>query len=301
MGKIVSRQNLTLRKACNQLLDSLAGQQPGAVLGSEQALAGALGASRTTVRAVLARLAELGVIAWEGRDKRLVRAPAPGDRYPEEELRDPAATLQHRVLDWLMRDDPEPGSQLSETDLARRLEVPVAAVRDVLQGIAPLGLIEKKPNRHWILRGFTRDFATEMFDIREMIELKAMARLVGGPMPPRLLAGLRAMEREHIALMAREDAALAAFPALDARFHELLIGAAGNRFFDDFAQRIAIIVHYHYQWNKRDETERNRAALAEHLAILRAAISGDAAGAVHALEAHLATARTTLMTSVNWK
>ena len=42
--------------------------------------------------------------------------------------------------------------------------------------------------------------------------------------------------------------------------------AAPNRFIDDFYDIITLIFHYHYQWNKRDERQRNEVAIREHLA-----------------------------------
>ena len=38
------------------------------------------------------------------------------------------------------------------------------------------GLIEKRPNSHWVLKGFTRDFALELTEVREMFELRSAAR-----------------------------------------------------------------------------------------------------------------------------
>ena len=45
---------------------------------------------------------------------------------------------------------------------------------------------------------------------------------------------------------------------------------------------------------------RNRAAIHEHLAVIQACLSGQKADAIQALEAHLKTARRTMMASVNW-
>lgn len=79
------------------------------------------------------------------------------------------------------------------------------------------------------------------------------------------------------------------FPALDAEFHRMICAAAENRFFDDFASRISIIVHYHYQWNKRDEITRNRAALREHLEVIQALVQGREDDAIAAHSSHLKT------------
>jgi len=60
-------------------------------------------------------------------------------------------------------------------------------------------------------------------------------------------------------------------------------------------------VHYHYQWHKRDEATRNRAAIAEHLAVIEAILEDRRDEAVARFDAHLAAARDTLLASVNWQ
>ncbi len=49
-----------------------------------------------------------------------------------------------------------------------------------------------------------------------------------------------------------------------------------NRFMMDFYDVISMIFHYHYQWNKADEKERNTVAIHEHLAYIAALRSRDA-------------------------
>ncbi len=71
-----------------------------------------------------------------------------------------------------------------------------------------------------------------------------------------------------------------------------------NRFIVDFYEVISMIFHYHYQWNKRDERERNIAAMREHLRYIDALQSRDPAAVAEACKAHLATARLTLMASL---
>ncbi|WP_108263331.1 FCD domain-containing protein [Mangrovicoccus ximenensis] len=109
-----------------------------------------------------------------------------------------------------------------------------------------------------------------------------------------------ALAEAHRRLLSGPEAGLAEFPALDAQFHALVCGAAGNRFFDEFIQRISIIVHYHYQWRKDDEFARNRGAAEEHLKVLDAILEGRGEEAVRHFADHLATARGNLLRSVAW-
>jgi hypothetical protein len=53
--------------------------------------------------------------------------------------------------------------------------------------------------------------------------------------------------------------------------------AAPNRFIDSFYDIITLIFHYHYQWNKQDERQRNEVAIREHLTYIDALLSRNVA------------------------
>jgi DNA-binding GntR family transcriptional regulator len=94
------------------------------------------------------------------------------------------------------------------------------------------------------------------------------------------------------------ESRFADFSELDERFHRLINDASRNRFIVSFYDLISMIFHYHYQWNKWDEKQRNTAAIREHLAYIEALESRDRATAMEGCRAHMATARATLMASI---
>ena len=55
----------------------------------------------------------------------------------------------------------------------------------------------------------------------------------------------------------------------------MINSAAPNRFIDGFYDIITLIFHYHYQWNKRDERQRNEVAIREHLTYIDALLGRD--------------------------
>jgi DNA-binding GntR family transcriptional regulator len=59
-----------------------------------------------------------------------------------------------------------------------------------------------------------------------------------------------------------------------------------------------MIFHYHYQWSKADEKERNIVAIGEHLAYIAALKSRDREAIMAASQAHMRTARATLLRSI---
>ncbi|WP_102224789.1 GntR family transcriptional regulator [Acidimangrovimonas sediminis] len=296
----MSRSNQRFKRTVNAALERFSGLAPGDLLGTEAQLAEVLGASRTTVRSVLEHLRDTGMITWEGREKCLLRPPRPEDFFKDSEVVAPLEQAERAFLEWILRTDLPPGSTLKESEIARRIGAPLPLVHELMIRFAPLGLFSGTSGKGWLFAGFTRSFAEEMFEMRLLVERHAFARLLKVPPDGPEMRQLAEMERRHIALYALGDSQMNRFPALDAAFHRLICDGAQNRFVNGFAQQIALVVHYHYRWNKRDEASRNRAAIAEHLEIIRALLTGDKVKARRAFEAHLATARTTLLASAQW-
>ncbi len=56
-----------------------------------------------------------------------------------------------------------------------------------------------------------------------------------------------------------------------------------------------MIFHYHYQWRKHDERQRNEVAIGEHLAYIDALVGRDIAAVDAVCRIHLASARETLI------
>ena len=200
-------------------------------------------------------------------------------------------------MEWMLRDNTLPGTLINELDLARQFGVATTGIREFLNRFQRFGLIEKRPNAGWIFKGFTPDFALELFEIREMFELRSARALAGLPESSPIWDQLARLREEHLALLAVIDERYHDFSDLDSRFHRLVNTAAPNRFIDDFYDIITLIFHYHYQWNKRDERQRNEVAIREHLAYMDALRSRDPSRIESACRAHLASARETLIRS----
>ena len=240
-----------------------------ASLPSEPELGTLLGVSRTTVRTILTRMEETGLIAWNKRDKTVLREPRPDDFFPEEET--DTLSRDHRAQSScarLLAGGAEAGMQINELELAREIGVGTTSVREFLIRFSRFGLIEKRRNSHWVLKGFTRAFALELTEIREMFELRSAAAFAALAAGQSGLGRSRPIWRTSIALLARDIATrFNEFSELDERFHRLIHRASRNRFIVDFYDVIAMIFHYHYQWNKaqRARAQRGRPRRASRL------------------------------------
>jgi DNA-binding GntR family transcriptional regulator len=289
------KTDTVFKRAFNDALDLIAGL-PSGELPSESALSRQLGVSRTTVRKVLAALSARGVVTGTARHRTVGSAGRiRHHRFPEAETVSMAAHVEKRFMEWMLRDDARPGTIINELDLAKRFGVATSGIREFLNRFQRFGLIEKRPNAGWLFKGFTAGFALELFEIREMFEIRSARAFAALPSASPLWRQLDMIRREHLTLLAEIDRRYHDFSSLDSRFHRLVNSAAPNRFIDGFYDIITMIFHYHYQWNKRDERQRNEVAIREHLVYIEALFGRNRTMVELACRAHLASAKETLM------
>lgn len=291
----MARQNTVFKEAYNRCLGDLGGRDN---LPSEPELGEKYGISRTTVRAILSRMRDSGLITWDKRQKVILRRPHEQDYFPDEETSSVNDIIEKSFMKRILTGDAEPGMQINEAELAREIGAGTTSVREFLIRFSRFGLIEKRPNSHWILKGFTIDFALELTEVREMFELRSASAFVTLADDHGAWADLDEIEQEHHALLADIDQRYKDFSALDEKFHLLVHKASGNRFVIDFYDVIAFIFHYHFQWNKTFARARNERAIREHLNYINALRSRDPKQIEDACKLHLQSARQTLMESV---
>jgi DNA-binding GntR family transcriptional regulator len=296
---VIVKPDTVFKRAFNDALELVVVLGDGAQLPSENALKVRLNVSRTTVRKVLARLAGRGVVGGRGahREVRSIVRAAKAKRFPVAETEPLSAQVEKRFMEWMLRDNARPGTAINELDLARRFGVATTGIREFLNRFQRFGLIERHPNSGWVLKGFTTDFALELFEIREMFEMRSARAFVALADDSPLWREMDMLRQEHLRLLRKIDQRYHDFSDLDSRFHRVINSASPNRFIEDFYDIITMIFHYHYQWNKQDERQRNAVAVREHLAYIDALLGRDEAMVLRACVAHLASAKQTLIRS----
>ena len=289
------KTDTVFKKAFNDALDLVSKLKHCEPLPSENVLGARLGVSRTTVRKVLSKFSEAGLIAGSGAQRTVRLTPPQMQRFPDAETIPMANQVERLFMEWTLRDNMSPGALINELDLARRFGVATTSIREFLNRFHRFGLIEKRPNAGWVFKGFTASFALELFEIREMFELRSAKAFSALPAASPLWEELEMQRTEHVTLLDRIDGRYHDFSDLDSRFHRLVNSAAPNRFIDGFYDIITLIFHYHYQWNKRDERQRNEVAILEHLSYIDALRGRSLSMVEAACRAHLASAKQTLI------
>jgi DNA-binding GntR family transcriptional regulator len=301
-GEVTAMKTDTVyKRAFNDALDLISRLDDRETLPSENNLSARLGVSRTTVRKVLSTLAARGVVTGGGRQRIVRSAGEATQRFPDADTVPMSEQVEKRFMEWMLRDDTRPGTTINELELARQFGVATTGIREFLNRFQRFGLIEKRPNAGWMFKGFTASFALELFEIREMFELRSAIAFTALPETSLLWQQIEALRGEHVSLLRQIDHRYHDFSDLDSRFHRLINSAAPNRFIDGFYDIITLIFHYHYQWNKQDERQRNEVAIREHLTYIEALLSRNTSMVELACRAHLASAKETLIRSTSGK
>ena len=173
-----------------------------------------------------------------------------------------------------------PGELLSEQDIASRLGVSRAPVREALIHLRDEGLIRVLPQRGTLVRKISPSAIEGVRFIREALE-RAVAREAARQAGPERLAPLR----DTLAAQRRTDAPDAFF-ALDDSFHRQLADAAGRpevwRLIEDVKPPMDRV-----RYLSMGEPIPRDTIIAHHASILDTVSAGDEAGADAAMQLHL--------------
>ncbi len=291
------KTDTVFKRAYNDALDVLSKLGRGEPVPAESELAHQLNVSRTTVRKVLTELDQRGVVQGDGRKRVIRKARGALQRFPKTETVAMSDQVERLFMEWMLRGNVRPGTVINELELARKFKVATTGIREFLNRFQRFGLIEKRPNAGWLFKGFTNEFALELFEIREMFEFRSARAFVRLPNKSPLWQHLEQIRIEHIQLLEDIGTRYQDFSDLDRRFHLLINSAASNRFITDFYDIISMVFHYHYQWNKQDERQRNEAAIREHISYIDSLKSRSWTKTEAACAVHLVSAKTTLLRS----
>lgn len=193
-----------------------------------------------------------------------------------------AGVLQRAILDGELT----PGEPLVEMDIARRLGVSRAPVREAIQLLARANLVESTPYRGTTVRRLTPTDVEEVYSLRSALETfalrRAMVRDGSG-----LAEALRASCDGMLAMAAQRD--WAGLAGEDARFHETLVGFAEHALLAQVWRELHMRVRQIMALRNK-QNDDSMVVFYRHLPIVEAIEAGDVESAVRALEDHIASA-----------
>ena len=130
-------------------------------------------------------------------------------------------TLKKRILTW----EYLPGHRLTEVGLCEEFKVSRSPVRDALQALASIGLVEKKAySGYQVVQPRIKEVQW-IYDLRLALELFAVERLAERKTTPGVVSRLKKTWSE---LSDHNDYSDNELARLDREFHESLAKASGN-------------------------------------------------------------------------
>ena len=290
-----------IQETINGILETLIDHdEKNVVLLKDNTLAKKLNVSRTTIRTALVELEKKGVIGIDGSQKRVLRGALKQDFFDTSDgVSSKEEIIEKYFLDQINHGKLLPGGKFSELELAKSSGCNTITVREFLIKFSRFGLIEKKPRSKWQMVQFDEKFALELVEFRRILEMSSITKLLATPKYDPVWHELALLLDAHNAVLDDIENRYTELSELDRKFHFIVQQASGNRFFMQFFDVVSLICHYHYQWDKSDEFERNQVALQEHVEIITQLLVHNTAGAINAMEKHLNTAKKTLLRSAH--
>ncbi|KGJ90538.1 GntR family transcriptional regulator [Thalassotalea sp. ND16A] len=266
----------------------------------DNTLAKKLNVSRTTIRTALAELEKKGIITIEGSQKQVVRAPQASDYFDtSNSVSSKEEIIEKYFLNLIHHGKLLPGDKFSELELAKSSGCNTITVREFLIKFSRFGLIDKSPRAKWQMVEFDEKFALELIEFRRILEMSSITKLLSTAQRDEVWQELSLLLDKHNEVLADVENRYTELSELDREFHFIIQRASENRFFMQFFDVVSLICHYHYQWDKGDELERNVVALEEHIEIITQLLAHNTSGVIAAMETHLNTAKETLLRSVH--
>lgn len=179
----------------------------------------------------------------------------------------------------------KPGERLREERLAADFHVSRTPIREALQELAAIGVIELRPNCGAIVTSFGPREVEEIYEVRALLESEA-TRLAGGSISVEELQELQDESTELLATSSTSPAWSHRAWSTDRRLHDLIAARCPNR---RLAREIA---RYETFVQIVRETVGNRqhfqdTAIKEHKAVLAALLRADPAKAAAAMRTHI--------------
>lgn len=196
------------------------------------------------------------------------------------------------IRDAVSRGTLVPGQRLVEPDLATRIGVSRASLREAFRALEAEGLLRTERYKGASVRRLEAQELRESFEIRELLEgLAARRAAARAAAPPYRARFMSLMERMEKAAAAGDGGA--AYTPLNREFHDLVLEAAGSEQLRGLAPQLrppAIVRILHQRLVAAEAVDRS---LAEHRAVHEALMAGDGARAEKAMRRHI---RSTLRT-----
>ena len=199
--------------------------------------------------------------------------------------------IQDLLRDQIINQEIKPGTRLVEEEIAKELGVSRTPVREALNALSQRGLVESRPRRGMYTIQFTKEYLSEIYEIRTVLEGLAAAQATS-QMPEEALKNLDQLHQSAKEALTMGN--LERCIELDTDLHDAMISYSPN------SRLVALLESIHDQilifrtWESMNASHV-KISLEEHRGIIEALISQDADLARIRMEEHVERVRLGLL------
>jgi DNA-binding GntR family transcriptional regulator len=187
-----------------------------------------------------------------------------------------------------------PGQIVSERELARRYEISKTPIREALAKTCHEGLMQRLPGRGYMVSPITIKDIQDLFDLRLILELAAVERVVQKP-PQALISQLKVMSEASYNLDDPESHF--SFLKTNRTFHLALAEASGNRRIVTALEELLNQMErlFHLGLRLRDSSQE---MVQEHHEVVDALENGDIKGVREVITRQIITSRDRILEAI---
>ena len=174
-----------------------------------------------------------------------------------------AALITRKLEEDIVLGHRHPRERLVEQDLCDEFGTHRGDVRIALFELEKIGIVRRIPNRGALVRDLSPEEVSDIYDVREALELMAL-RILPLPVPSKALATLETLQRQHgDAIDARDFLAV---HYSNMQFHRTMFSLCGNHCLiesiENLAQKVSSIRSYaHAQADALRNSRRDHAEM----------------------------------------
>ncbi|NLM71898.1 MAG: GntR family transcriptional regulator [Synergistaceae bacterium] len=188
----------------------------------------------------------------------------------------------------------KPGTKLSEIDLAERLEVSRTPIREAIRQLGQTGLVTLEPRKGAFVTMPSLKDASDLYDLREELEVMASVNLCKADHSEELTVGLQRFRSIFGAMT--DDTITEEYVREDKAFHSLIYKSVTNKYLANTLANIADLIHLCRPFSL--ESSRVTNFIMGHEAIVDAVLKRDIDRAVEETRKHIALSRQSLIASL---
>ena len=195
--------------------------------------------------------------------------------------------VRAKILDGTI----QPGSQITEDDIAALCGISRTPVREAMQRLLSDMFLERSESNRWSVTKWSNDSIEDLFELRAMLE-SYVAGHAARSMSNDILAKLKATSLAFRAAIAPQVPDVDAFLRANSEFHGLILEAAGSDLLVTMMRRL-MLVPIVYRTAQRYSRQRLKQSLSDHDSLIAAFQARDSSLASAIMTVHIRRARTT--------